>query len=253
MLHRQHLLTCSSSPRWFSSPCGFHPPRGVLETLRNYMCSLSATPLPASIAGSRGAWEADKATSVGWKGRWALPALADPRYGVPFGVIIFNDKDGRALPAHRWVWLGSRRILSSKLLSRRESLFRWGCFKCSPSALTSLVPLLIKSSEGFFSCYLSSGFWSFTGCHAQAGEAGGSALQRWVPKSTNPPAILQGKHPTCFTLGLITCVYSFTEADWPFLWMVALQKAEEMTKTFSGICCLNGLYPQSGAWQVQPS
>lgn len=57
-------------------------------------------------------------------------------------------------------------------------------------------------------------------------------LFRDEPKSTNPPAIELGSHPTCFALGLVTCVYSFTEAVWPFLWMVALQKAEEVANTF---------------------
>lgn len=35
----------------------------------------------------------------------ALSALPDPRRGVPFGVVTFNDEDDRSLPAHHWVWL----------------------------------------------------------------------------------------------------------------------------------------------------
>lgn len=57
-------------------------------------------------------------------------------------------------------------------------------------------------------------------------------LFRDEPKSTNPPAMRLGSHPACFALGLTTCVYSFTEAVWPFLRMVAFQKAKEMTNTF---------------------
>lgn len=79
----------------------------------------------------------------------------------------------------------------------------------------------------------------------------GSALRRCLPKRTNPPTVPQGSHPTCFALGLVTCLHSFTEAVCAFLRMVALQKAEEMTNTFAGIFSLCGLYPRSRAWQVQ--
>lgn len=230
-LHRQHFLTCSSSPHWFSSRRGIPPPRGVLETLRNYMY----VPPQCYSPTSQYCWvtlEADKATSVGWKGRWALPALADLRHAVPFWVIIFNDEVERALPAHCWVWLWSKWILSSKVLSWRGSLFRWAV-KCTPSAPASLVPLLINSSEGFFPAVwllllelyrLSSSGW----------RGRRISVSEMSAKSTNPPTILQGNRPTCFALGLVTCVYAFAEAVWPFLQMVALWKPEEMTNAFAG-------------------
>lgn len=82
--------------------------------------------------------------------------------------------------------------------------------------LQPLWSLCLLTAGSIFFLLSRFSFWSFIGFHAQAG---GSALQRWVRKSTNLPNLLHGSHPMWFALGLITCVYSFTKAVWPFLWM----------------------------------
>lgn len=92
-LHWQHLLTLSSAPHLLSSWCSFPPPRAVLESLTNFMCSLSAAALPASISGSL--WRLLKCLQ--WAGRVTEPGwpwqISDVVF-APFGAI-FNDKGDR--------------------------------------------------------------------------------------------------------------------------------------------------------------
>lgn len=70
---------------WFPSS------RGALETLRNYMFSLSATPLPPVLLGPFGGCQSSAPGNRRWAGR-ALEPCHDPSHGVPSGVIIFNDE-----------------------------------------------------------------------------------------------------------------------------------------------------------------
>lgn len=166
-LHWQHLLTLSSAPHFLSSWCSLPPPRAVLESLRNFMCSLTAAALPASVSGSL--WRLLKCLQ--WAGRVAEPGwpwqISDVVF-APFGAI-FNDKGDRlCLPITGVGWEANGSFLAKRC--HDEALCSGGLLMHS-SASASLVPSLINSSEGF-SCCLAFAFGA-----VQAGKAGGLALQ----------------------------------------------------------------------------